>query len=141
MKRWDDSLLSLNIYKHRKKKDENWTNKVKEAQCQDVFMDLSKGWNVVTSLQGSNHSPWIVSSRLVLKTLRLYNLYIKISRSYFNGSDINKNEHNQIQFLGNRFNVVIINRIWQSSALLGSLQVKMTEFEIFLWELGDFCQE
>ena len=110
MKRWDDNLLSLNIYKHRKKKDENWLNEVKEDQCQDVFMDLSKGWNVVTSIQGSNHSPRTVSPPPILKTLSLYILYIKISRSYFNGSDLNKNEHNQIHFLGNRFNVVIINR-------------------------------
>jgi hypothetical protein len=42
MKRWDDNLLSLNIYKHGKKEDEKLNNTMKEARCQDVFINISK---------------------------------------------------------------------------------------------------
>jgi len=43
MKRWDDNLLSLNIHKLGKKGNGKLSNTVKEARCQDILMNISKG--------------------------------------------------------------------------------------------------
>ena len=43
MKRCDDNLFLLNIHKLGKKGNGKLSNTVKEAQCQDILMDISKG--------------------------------------------------------------------------------------------------
>ena len=118
MKTWDDNHLSLNIYKHGKGgiwKLNQYRERSLMSRCIHRYFH---GWNMVTNIQGRTTVLRPFPPQF-WEFLGFNSLYIKVSRSYFNGSEIPKINIIKMYLLAymiqsyyHKSNLTVFNIIW-----------------------------